>query len=183
MSEIHPMSETVKLQQNEFATLYSSVHLSLLRYVMSLIPDRAQAEDVVQETAGKLWEKFDQYDPTMPFWPWAKKFAYFEVLKHRKKAAVRSKYFASELIEELAEDRTAHAEELDDRRIALQSCLEKLDKNSREMLIDRYAKERTIAETAASHGRSANALYVVMHRIRRRLTQCVYRKLNAAKFA
>jgi RNA polymerase sigma-70 factor (ECF subfamily) len=93
------------ISNDDFAALYSQCHLDLLRYAMSLLPDRSQAEDVVQETARALWKKKDEFDPDQPFWPWAKKFAWFEVMRHRKKMAIRRKYFADELIEALAAER------------------------------------------------------------------------------
>lgn len=36
---------------------------------------RHQADDVVQETARVLWQKFASYDPERPFWPWARQIA------------------------------------------------------------------------------------------------------------
>ena len=71
-----------------FAELYSRCHLPLLRYVMTMLPNRAIAEDIVQETAKNLWEKFDQSDQSQPFLPWARKFAYFETLNQRRKLAI-----------------------------------------------------------------------------------------------
>jgi DNA-directed RNA polymerase specialized sigma24 family protein len=88
--------------QDEFAALYARAHVDLLRYVLTLLPDRHQAEDVVQDTARLLWRKFDEYDPAQPFLPWARKFAYFEVLKFRRSRALREKYFSDELLERLA---------------------------------------------------------------------------------
>ncbi len=45
------------------------------RYVAALVPNVADAEDIVQQTALALWEKFDAYDPSQPFTPWAWRFA------------------------------------------------------------------------------------------------------------
>src|SRR4029434_4267554 len=47
----------------------------IFRYVAALIPNVADAEDIVQQTAIALWERFDAYDPTQPFTPWACRFA------------------------------------------------------------------------------------------------------------
>src|SRR5262249_45038971 len=55
----------------------------LLRYVLPLVGNLDDAEDVVQQTA--LWQKFDQYDPSRPFLPWAKRFAHHEVLMYHRK--------------------------------------------------------------------------------------------------
>jgi RNA polymerase sigma-70 factor (ECF subfamily) len=43
--------------------------------VSVLVPNLPDAEDIVQQTAVALWEKFDEYDPKLPFTPWACRFA------------------------------------------------------------------------------------------------------------
>ena len=161
-----------------FAELYSRCHLPLLRYVMTMLPNRAIAEDIVQETARNLWEKFDQYDPEKPFLPWARKFAYFETLNQRRKLAVRRKYFCSDLVETLADEREKIDPALEQQREALGECLAQLDGPARELLLERYAKERPLGDVAASMGRSRNSLYVMMHRIRQKLADCVTRQLD-----
>ena len=49
----------------------------LLRFVLPLVGNLADARDVMQEAAVNLWKKFDEYDPSQPFLPWARRFAYF----------------------------------------------------------------------------------------------------------
>ena len=173
------MSEAPKETHAAFAELYSRSHLPLLRYVMTMLPNRAMAEDIVQETAKNLWEKFDQYDPNQPFLPWARKFAYFETLNQRRKLAVRRKYFCSELVETLADEREQLDPALEQQREALGECLAKLDGPARELLLERYAKERSLTDVAASMGRSRNSLYVMMHRIRQKLAECVSRQIGS----
>jgi RNA polymerase sigma-70 factor, ECF subfamily len=165
--------------QAEFAALYARAHVDLLRYVLTLLPDRHQAEDVVQDTARLLWRKFEEYDPAQPFLPWARKFAYFEVLKFRRTRALREKYFSDELLELLAEERAAEEGQLVRGREALDGCLQKLDEVSRQLLKDRYGDEIPLEELARRQGKKVNALYVVMHRIRQRLLECVNRTMKA----
>jgi RNA polymerase sigma-70 factor, ECF subfamily len=169
---------TEQLSRDDFAALYSKCHLDLLRYVLTLLPNRHQAEDVVQETARLLWQKFDQYDPGRPFGPWARRFAYLEVLKFLKKQSVRGKYFSEQLVEQLAEERLAQEEQLSAQREALAGCVQKLDGPSRELLMLRYDREITIQRLAERQGKSANALYITIHRIRRTLLECVNRALK-----
>lgn len=167
------------INSDDFAVLYSKHHLDLLRYVMSLTPNRAQAEDIVQETARRLWQKFDDYDPSRPFWPWARQFAFYEVLKHRKKYAIRSKYFQNdELIETLAEERVEMEPELEAKRNALVVCLKKLDAKGRDLMTERFGRERALKDIAKEQGKSANALYLIMHRIRKQLLDCVSRLMR-----
>jgi RNA polymerase sigma-70 factor, ECF subfamily len=163
---------------DDFAELYAGCHMELLRYVLTLLPDRHLAEDVVQETARLLWRKFDQYDRARPFLPWARQFAHFEVLKARSTLAVRERCFSDELIQRLAEERVAHEDTLARQREALTGCVEKLDAESRGLLARRYASEVTLREFALEQRKSMNALYLSLHRIRLRLVECVNRTLQ-----
>jgi RNA polymerase sigma-70 factor, ECF subfamily len=172
------LSMDKELSSEDFAALYSAHHLDLLRYVLTLLPDRSQAEDVVQEIARLLWQKRGEYSPAKPFLPWARGFARFEVLTVLRRQAVRGKYFSEELVEQLAEERAAHEDRLSAQRQALASCLQKLDEPSRELLMLRYGREMTVQQLAHERGKSANALYLAIHRIRATLTDCVNRTLR-----
>ncbi len=43
------------------------IGLRIRRYVRGLIPNRVDADDVMQETSLALWRKFDEYCPEQPF--------------------------------------------------------------------------------------------------------------------
>src|SRR5215207_9205974 len=61
--------------QQRFLSLFLRSEREIFRYVAALVPNVADAEDIVQQTALSLWEKFDAYDPSQPFTPWACRFA------------------------------------------------------------------------------------------------------------
>lgn len=61
--------------QQRFLSLFLRSEREIYRYVAALIPNVKDAEDIVQQTALALWEKFDAYDPARPFTPWACRFA------------------------------------------------------------------------------------------------------------
>src|SRR3954467_5126238 len=58
-----------------FLRLFLSAERELFRYVAALVPNLADAQEIVQQSAVALWVKFDQYDPALPFTPWACRFA------------------------------------------------------------------------------------------------------------
>ena len=68
-------------QTEDFIRLYASHERRLRRYVSPLMPQADAVDDVVQETAVALMRKFDEYDSAQPFFHWACRFAYFEVLQ------------------------------------------------------------------------------------------------------
>lgn len=54
------------LAQQQFLSLFLRSEREVFRYVSVLVPNVADAEDIVQQTALALWEKFDTYDPEPP---------------------------------------------------------------------------------------------------------------------
>ena len=98
----------------------------------------AEAEDLLQETAKVLWKKFGDYDPKLPFLPWAKAFARYEVLNYVQKQKTQRKYFSAEMMKLLAED-FEFVDALHEARVlALESCVAALPENSRNLLDKRY---------------------------------------------
>lgn len=81
--------------QGEFSALFEGCQHDLLRYVVGCVPSYSDALDILQETATALWLKFDQYDHSQPFAPWARKFAHIQVLKFCLYRQRRSAQFAS----------------------------------------------------------------------------------------
>jgi RNA polymerase sigma-70 factor (ECF subfamily) len=160
-----------------FATLMVRHDRRLLRYIRSLLPHRADAEEVLQRTAAVLWEHFAEYDPARDFFPWAVRFAYFEVLNHRKERARDRLVFREEVLAELAATRMEMDGLLDRRRDALHECLNQVVPKDLELLRRRYAAPETIAGLATDLGTTAKSLYRRLDRLRDRLAECVERRM------
>lgn len=163
---------------SRFAGLIVRYDRALLRYIMTLIPRRDDAEEVLQRTAAVLWERFAEFDDERPFLPWAYRFAYFEALNFRKAAARDRLIFREEVIAAIAETRDALESELDQRRAALSLCLQRLSPDDVSLLQRRYCDSTTIAALAEEAGRTAKALYRRLDRIRELLFDCVRRRVS-----
>ena len=48
--------------QQEFLRVFLANEREILRYVVALVPNLGDAQEIVQQTAVVLWEKFDEYD-------------------------------------------------------------------------------------------------------------------------
>jgi RNA polymerase sigma-70 factor, ECF subfamily len=159
-----------------FAALMVKHDRRLLRYIFTLLPHRLEAEEVLQRTATALWERFAEYDASREFYPWAARFAYFEVLNHRKERARDRLVFREELLNELAATRGQMDELLEQRRDALLVCLGQLTPADAELLRRRYCTPETIGTLAQEWGATAKALYRRLDRLRERLADCVTRR-------
>jgi RNA polymerase sigma-70 factor (ECF subfamily) len=162
----------------EFVELLIRHQNDLLRYVAPLVGNLADAQDVLQETAKALWKKFDDYDVSRPFLPWARTFARNEVLLHHRRRR-RYTFLTEELVEQLAEGPADVDEIAERRRHALAGCMQKLSADDRLLLDRRYGHPETLDRLASDIGRTANVLYKSLGRIRRVLHECIERTLAA----
>ncbi len=161
-----------------FVRLLTQHENDLYRYVTSLTFNASAVDDIMQEVALALWNKFDQFDPQRPFVPWACRFAYFQVLKHRSKVGRSRLVFGDKLVESLASDYEDEEELIRARREALEACLGKLRDSDRELVELRYGSEETVQEAAKGRGLSVHKLYHALDRIRRNLMLCTQKTLQ-----
>ncbi len=155
----------------------------LFRYIFSLVPLEADAKDILQETSVALFRKFDQYDESRPFLPWAYRFAYLQVQKHREKASRAPLFFSEDVMDLLASERDRHEPALEERLRLLDRCLEKLGTEDRALLTSRYARRESAEAMMERFSLSRRTLFRNLEGLRRRLHECVTRQLEAEGIA
>jgi RNA polymerase sigma-70 factor, ECF subfamily len=161
-----------------FGRLFVEAQREVLRYILALVPDIDDAHEILQETAVDLWRKFDRYDPAFPFAPWACRFALRRVRKHREQRARRLKCMSIESPTPIAAGRAEKDGIAEERRSALECCLQQLCEADRLVVEHRYSRQMSVAQIAGITGRNPSALYKALERIRRRLFESVNRRLE-----
>src|SRR5512147_1246105 len=159
--------------QQRFLSLFLRSEREVFRYVAALVPNVTDAEDIVQQTAVALWEKFDAYNPAQPFTPWACRFALNKARQWIERRQRWQTLLANGLAEELVRRRQELQPEMELRLKHLETCLGKLPPGQRS-LIEAYYYERTDVESLAERsGRTAGATYKMLQRVRHALQACV----------
>jgi RNA polymerase sigma-70 factor (ECF subfamily) len=161
-----------------FGRLFVEAQREILRYILALVRDIDDAHEILQETAVDLWRKFDRYDPAYPFAPWGCRFALRRVLKHREQQARRLKCLSSESLTRIAAEGAEQDGIAEERRLALEACLQQLREADRLVFEHRYSRQMPVAQIAGITGRNPAALYKALERIRRRLFESVNRRLE-----
>ncbi len=151
----------------------------LFRYIFSLVACEADARDILQETSLALYRKFDAYDASRPFLPWAYRFAYLQVQKHREKASRSPLLFSEDVMDLLAHDRELMEPELDQRLLFLDGCLAKLTPQDKELVTSRYAMRQGAEEMMQRFAMSRRTLFRNLELLRQRLHECVTRQLQS----
>jgi RNA polymerase sigma-70 factor (ECF subfamily) len=147
------------------------------RYVMSLLPNRMLADDVVQETNLVLWRKAAEYDPAQPFLPWALTIAWYQVKAARRDSGRDRHVFDDTLVEILAAEHREHDAHEGALEAALEKCLGELSESNRRLILARYAPGASVQDLAAERKQTPTALSLVLMRIRKALETCIERKL------
>ena len=164
--------------QQRFLSLFLRSEREIFRYVAALVPSVADAEDIVQQTALALWEKFDAYDPGRPFTPWACRFALNKTRQWLERRQRWQALLEGGLAEELAQRREELRPEIETRLKHLEGCLNKLPAEQRSMVEAYYYRRDGIEKLAEESGRTVAAAYKTLQRIRQALQTCIE---NAAK--
>src|SRR5213595_2377594 len=152
--------------QQRFLSLFLRSEREVFRYVAALVPNVTDAEDIVQQTALSLWEKFDAYDPNQPFTPWACRFALNKAKQWIERRQRWQALLESGLAEELAQRREELRPEFEVRLKHLERCLNKLPEEQRELVEGYYYRREGIEKLAESSGRTAAATYKILQRVR-----------------
>lgn len=145
----------------------------IFAYIYTLVPDRPDAEDLLQETCVVICEKFDEFTPGSDFVAWACQIAWWRIRYSRQKFARSKVVFDDTVLEAVARTATTMREELDARHEALALCLQKLAPRDRELVLTRYEPGSGVAEAARRSGRSMDAAYKALNRLRKLLHDCV----------
>ena len=150
----------------------------VFRYVVSLVPIRADAEELFQQTCLTLWECWERYDPALDFFPWACGIAHNHVLNFRRKRQSNQVQLQADVLELLAR-RSLERQQREDYRLApLEDCLAELSDRNRKV-IEGYYGGRTVQEIAQQLSSSPNVVYKVLDRVRGLLHDCVTMRLVA----
>src|SRR5215207_9490543 len=96
-------------------TLMTRHQRQIFSYIYVLVPNRSDAEDLLQETSLVICEKFHEFREGSDFVAWACQIAYWRIRYSRQRFARSKVIFNQDLLEAVARTAGMMAEELDDR--------------------------------------------------------------------
>lgn len=157
--------------------LLNGTHALLLRYVMSLVANRHDAEDVMQRASVVMWKRFGTFESGTDFVAWATTVAFYEVRNFQRVTGRSRLDFDDDLMQTLAAERAQHVQQWSPRMEALEVCVEKLDPAQRKLVETIYTQGVEVGEVARQQGRASQTIYNQLNFIRRALAECVHRRM------
>ncbi len=172
------MDELENQRSQYFMQLFLKSQRRIYGYVMAKIASPVDADDIVQETASLLWQKFDDYTPGTDFTAWAISVARFKILRYlRDKKNYRMK-FSDKTMEIIEQLEAMEAGDEDIRIESLKKCLQKLNPDEKKILELRYEDGATLKVLSGRVGININTLYNRISKIHVVLLNCVKKSMT-----
>ncbi len=164
----------------DFIRLLNEHGRKITLYVMNLVRDRGDAEDILQETKLVMWRHFHKFELGTNYLAWARKIAFHQVLSYRRKRKKRVE-LSEAFLESVAFEISKNEQRYDHRTDALKGCLRKLSRPHRRILLMRYTRDMEVGAIGREVGRSEGAVYRLLSRIRMMLQDCVAKEIGRSK--
>jgi len=156
---------------------------NLRGYILALLPDLTLADDVLQETFITVSRKADDFDLESNFMAWVCAIARFKVKEALRSRARHLQTLSDEVIETLCACEPPPDEDEDRRLQLVAECLGQLPEHTRRAFELRYERAHSAPQIAGLLGWTVNSVYVILHRARALVRECVDHKLKDAPAA
>ena len=169
---------TVSDKHELFISLLSE-HGGMLRgMIRNGVRGQMEVDEVMQRVSLIAWKKFGQLNDPSGFPKWAATIARFEIMKFRRERARDRLQFNDRVTQMLMTESIEETEIRDHRIHLLEECLKELPEDRRELVMQAYKSESSMKKLAELIGRTPEALYQMMSRLRMTLLLCVERKMG-----
>jgi len=161
----------------EFVSLITANQRRIYAYILTLVPNRSDADDIMQDTTALMWERKDDFSSGTDFAAWGARIAYFKVLDYRKRINKNRRIIASEQqlcqIEKQAFQQGKHRYSMVDK---LERCVGRLTDQDRQVLRMRYSLELSVKEMSRRFNKSIRSIYLRLSSIQSLLLSCLERE-------
>lgn len=164
-----------------FLSLYVKNQKRIYGYILSVVSNWSDSEDIMQETTSLMWQKFDDFQEGTNFSSWGIQIAKHKIREFRRKSPKLSN-LSEQVLNILANRAETYYSEPDVHLTALEKCIKKLKTGDMALIQMRYEDGTTIKDIALRLGRPIQGLYKVMARIHASLVICVRRSLATEGF-
>lgn len=163
-----------------FMRLFVTHEPVLRAYARSMLPDWASVDDAIQEASVTMWQKLEQLDTEDGFLPWAKVILRYKCLQLVERLRREKPLLSDEVLRLLADEADRSTPDgLATLRGALELCLGEFSEPHQQLLLAPYVEAGRVKGLAEQTGKSANALYKLLGRLREKLSSCIELRVGA----
>ena len=156
----------------EFMRLLVPNQRRILAFIITMVPNKNDAEDILQETLAEMWTRFDTFTIGTDFPAWGCTIAKYKVLEFRRKHKDSRLMFSESLLSSI-ETKAGRLEENSEYCQALRGCMYKLAAKELQYLKHRYEQGLSLKEMAKVFGISLQGVHKAIGVIHVKLTRCI----------
>lgn len=164
-------------RDEQFLRLLIGNQQNIYAFILAMIHNRNDADDILQETITVMWRTFKEYQPGTSFVAWGISIARNLVLKYFEKNRYSKVKFSPDIEKEIDSIAAKTLESGENRIDALRNCLKKLNLQNMGLIQLHYEEGKPLRQIATERGISTYTMYRIMGRIHKVLEQCIHKTL------
>jgi len=157
----------------EFVGLIISNQAKINAFILCMIPQKQDSQDILQDTLTEMWRKYDQFEKGSNFLAWSFSIAKFKILNYRRKKKNNKLLFSDRLLKIFENESEGRFRAIESRIDRLKECVRALSSKETKLLRLRYEDDLTFREIANIYGYSHQAMCKAMANIHSRLVNCI----------
>ena len=166
------------MDYRSYMSLLSLNYQRIYNFILMLVANHNDADDIMQEASVVMYEKFHSFEPGTDFLAWAKAIAKYQTLAFIKKKKREKIVFNQEIVELIDQESCEILNKEDQWLDALRKCVSLLPNMDRQLLTIRYHENASVKQIAGRLGCSLQKIYRNISRINGLLLRCIYRKVE-----
>ena len=167
----------------EFIRLLVAGQSRIYAYIMAVVGNRNDADDIMQETTSKMWQKFDTFESGTDIVAWGIAIGRYRIMefrrKQRKEARIR---FSERTFIELEQESQKRLEDIDDYLNSLKNCVEKLPPRDKSLVDLRYEQGLPVKDISMRMSKTVQNVYYHLSRIHNSLLMCVKGSIESGDY-
>ncbi len=165
------------LQDDRFLRLLLESQSSIYAFILALVHNQNDADDIMQETVTLMWRKFSTFESGTNFIAWGVTIARNKTMKFLEKYRNSRLQFTESVIDAIDRHTTSKLSQMNPFAAALKNCIAKLGKHQRQLVHMRYEQKIPAKRISDLVGLRIHTFYRTMARIHRSLETCIRKTL------
>lgn len=162
------------LHTDEFLDLLMQKQMRIYAFILSVVRNFEDADDILQDTVHTMWQKYPDCQPIHDFVAWGIQVAYYKIMEYRKqKNRTVHVHLDSSLFDKVLAAAKSINRDCDDRVEKLKNCLKQLGPRGKKFIELRYYQDLKPKQISVLLGVPVLNVYKILGRIHSQLVHCV----------
>ena len=173
----------ITVEHKAFIGLLVPNQTRIQAFILTLVPNVTDAEDIYQEAISMMWDKIETFEMGTDFVAWAVTIAKFKVLEFRAKQKKSKLQFTDKIYESLESSAASKKHAVQERLDVLKKCIRELSEREKDLLKMRYELDLSFQKISLRIGKTTPAIHRTIAIIHSKLALCARRVFRQEEIA